>query len=204
MLKLVYADPMKNSSKPMCHFYFSLDASLSMGYCWEEIIHSLERFLNRISRKLGDEFELAFSIEFFQEEVVFSLHKVSLAEFKFKNIPIHPKGGSGIYQAISRGLEQLEDPHHTVFVLITDGHPNGKSDVNKKDLESKLREMNLPKGSAFYFLGENLPIDLSKYKILIKGMYRYEANKLEINGAFDELEGKIQDLSLFWTRKNPI
>lgn len=188
----------------MCHFYFSMDTSLSMGFCWEEIIHFLERFVNRISQKLGDEFELIFSIEFFQEEVVFSLHKVSMAEFKFKNVPLQPKGGSGIYQAISRGLEQLEGPHHTVFVLITDGHPNGRSDLNKVELKSKLEELNLPKGSGFYFLGEHLPLDLSKYKILIKGMYRYEANKLEINAAFDELEGKIQDLSLFWTRKNPI
>lgn len=204
MLPLIYPDPMKNSSKPMCHFYFSMDASLSMGYCWGVIIYSLERFVNRISRKLGDEFELTFSIEFFQEEIVYSLLKVSLAEFKFKKLPIHPNGGSGIYQAINRGLEQLENPHHTAFVLITDGHPNGRSEVNKEDLKRKLKEMSLPNGSGFYYLGEHLPLDLSKYKILIKGMYRHEAGKTEINRAFDELEREIQDLSLFWIRKNPI
>lgn len=176
------------------HLYFSIDASLSMADCWEMILKNIKKVHSNIIKNCSQNATISVSIDFFQEEIISYLWQSS--ELSFADLNLKPAGKSAVYKALWKTLDVLDKSKNTICVFVTDGHPNGPNEISPEDLNERIKHLKISENSDLFFLGEYIAIDLHDFIIPIKGMYRYDVKKEDINSGFAELQERIQNLIL--------
>ena len=187
----------KQSEKPVL-YYLLMDASMSMRFCWEEMLDALYQhleYLNKVNRKFPRR-PLYFSCCFFNSEITICPAPVMIHQAR-KILPdVSPDGKTALYDAIGKSILSLKKWLNTdrfpidtevVMIILTDGHDNSSVDFRKADVVRIFSIMHRIPTWHVGFLGAGFSTTAYVNKILVDGFYSHIFDKRDMDKAFEQL-----------------
>lgn len=147
---------MENEQIKKTEIVVVLDRSGSMGTIAQSTVDGFNTFLNeQKNAALAD--DTFFTLVQFDDQY----------EVNYKNIPVKdaselingetyiPRGTTALYTSIGRTINELDTDRDVVFVIITDGHDNVKSEYNASSIKKMIETLEKENGYKFLFLAAN-------------------------------------------------
>lgn len=131
-----------------------LDRSGSMRRISKSTVEGFNTFLNEQKNSEGEAYLTLIQFD-------------DRYEIDYKNTPINevnelivgetyvPRGSTALYESIGRTINELQTDRDVVFVIITDGQDNVKSEYNPESLKKMIETLQDENGWKFLYLGAN-------------------------------------------------
>lgn len=182
-----------------------LDKSGSMGSIASATVNGFNTFLNEQQNAEGEAFVTLIQFD-------------DRYEVNYKSVPVKevmplinketyiPRGSTALYESIGRTIQELNTDRDVVFVIITDGYDNVKSDFKPEAINKMIETLQSENGWKFLFLAANQDAVVAGGRIGIKGTnsMSYAATADGIGNSFMSMssnlgtyrKGKLSSISM--------
>lgn len=131
-----------------------LDKSGSMGSIRTSTVDGFNEFLNEQKNSEGKAYLTLIQFDD-RYEVFHKSTPIQEVDELIVNETYVPRGTTALYESIGRTINELETDRDVVFVIITDGMDNVKSEYNPESLKKMIETLQDENGWKFLYLGAN-------------------------------------------------
>ena len=182
----------KNEQRKETEIIIVLDRSGSMGSIAQATVDGFNTFLNEQKNAAGKAY--CTLIQFDDQY-----------EINYKSLPIGevpelvsgetycPRGTTALYESVGRTINELQTDRDVVFVIITDGHDNVKSEFKPEAIKKMIETLEKDNGYKFLFLAANQDAIVAGGNIGVKmsNSMSYSATADGIGNTFMSMSANI-------------
>lgn len=145
---------MQNEQIKQTEIIVVLDKSGSMGSIKTATVEGFNTFLNEQKNSLGEAFMTLIQFDD-RYEINYKSMPINEVQELIVNETYVPRGSTALYESIGRTINELNTDRDVVFVIITDGQDNVKSEYNPESLKKMIESLQDENGWKFLYLGAN-------------------------------------------------
>jgi hypothetical protein len=131
-----------------------IDRSGSMASIGEATVNGFNTFLNEQKNSEGEAFLTLIQFDD-RYEVNYKSLPIKEVNELILNETYVPRGTTALYESIGRTIQELDTKRDVVFVIITDGHDNVKSEFKPEAINKMINTLQDENGYKFIFLAAN-------------------------------------------------
>lgn len=145
---------MENQAIKQTEIIVVLDRSGSMGSISQSTVEGFNTFLKEQKNAEGEAFMTLIQFD--------DRYEVNYKSMPIKDVPelivgesYIPRGTTALYESVGRTINELQTDRDVVFVIITDGYDNVKSEYNAESIKKMVETLEKENDWKFLYLGAN-------------------------------------------------
>jgi hypothetical protein len=143
-----------NESLKQTEIIVVLDRSGSMGSISQPTVDGFNTFLNEQKNAEGEAFITLIQFDD-RYEVNYKSVPVKDAPMLVNGETYVPRGTTALYESVGKTINEIETDRDVVFVIITDGHDNVRSEFKPEAIKKMITTLQDESGWKFIFLAAN-------------------------------------------------
>ena len=181
-----------NEQKKQTEIIVVLDRSGSMGSIAQPTVDGFNTFLREQKAAQGEAFMTLVQFDDQYEINYKSLPIIEVPEL-IAGETYCPRGTTALYESVGRTINELQTDRDVVFVIITDGHDNVKSEFKPEAIKKMIETLEKDNGYKFLFLAANQDAITSGGSIGVKmaNSMSYAATADGIGNTFHAMSSNI-------------
>jgi hypothetical protein len=169
-----------------------LDRSGSMKKISAQTVEGFNTFLNEQKNSEGEAFITLIQFDD-RYEVDYKSIPVKEASDLILNETYVPRGSTALYESIGKTINELNTDRDVVFVIITDGQDNVKSEYKVEAIKKMITTLQDDNGYKFLFLAANQDAfaEGGKLGVSMRNSVSYAASGAGVTNVFQAMSSNI-------------